>query len=168
MNGARFVHDQLERHGWEVACTRAPRRSRAPWSAAEIADAARVKGLAPLGCKIAAEIGDIGRFPSPAKLTGYSGLCPRVYQSGECDRRGPLSKRGPKYLRWALVEATTHACTHPLYRERYQRTKTRLGRQRGPKVAQVDLARRLATAIWHMLTRNRPFAPAGATPTMAA
>lgn len=35
MNGARFVHDQLELEGWEV----------------EIADALRVKGLAPLACK---------------------------------------------------------------------------------------------------------------------
>jgi transposase len=121
-----------------------------------------------LAYTIAAEIGDIGRFRSPAKLAGYSGLCPRVYQSGECDRRGPLTKHGPKYLRWALIEATTHACKHPLYRERYQRTKKRLGKQRGPKVAQVDLARRLAEAIWHMLTREQPFAPAGAAPTMAA
>jgi hypothetical protein len=29
-------------------------------------------------------------------------------------------------------------------------TKARIGRQRGAKVAQVDLARRLAEAIWHM------------------
>lgn len=35
MNGARFVHDELEGHGWEVV----------------IADAFRVKGLAPLACK---------------------------------------------------------------------------------------------------------------------
>ena len=35
MTGARFVHDTLERSGWEV----------------EIADAAKVKGLAPLACK---------------------------------------------------------------------------------------------------------------------
>jgi transposase len=35
MNGARFVHDQLERGGWQV----------------EIADAVKVKGLAPLACK---------------------------------------------------------------------------------------------------------------------
>jgi transposase len=116
-----------------------------------------------LAYTIAAEIGDIARFASPTKLAGYSGLCPRVYQSGESDRRGPLSKQGPKYLRWALVEASTLACTHPLYRERYQRTRTRLGKQRGPKVAQVDLARRLAEAIWHMLSRNQPFAPASAT-----
>lgn len=35
MTGARFVHDQLELAGWEV----------------EIADAQKVKGLAPLACK---------------------------------------------------------------------------------------------------------------------
>jgi transposase len=35
MNGARFVHDRLEPAGWQV----------------EIADAQKVKGLAPLACK---------------------------------------------------------------------------------------------------------------------
>jgi transposase len=121
-----------------------------------------------LGYTIAAEIGDIDRFASPKKLTGYTGLCPRVYQSGGTDRRGPLTHAGPKYLRWALMEATTGACRHELYRDRYQRTKRRLGKQRGPKVAQVDLARQLSEAIWHMLTRNQPFAPAGATRALAA
>jgi transposase len=121
-----------------------------------------------LAYTIAAEIGDIARFSSPTKLAGYSGLCPRVYQSGDSDRRGPLSKNGPRYLRWALIEATSHASHHPAYRDRYERTKLRLGKQRGPKVAQVDLARRLAEAIWHMLTRNRPFAPAGAPAPMTA
>jgi transposase len=35
MNGARFVHDTLEEHGWEVL----------------IADAQKVEGPAPLACK---------------------------------------------------------------------------------------------------------------------
>jgi transposase len=35
MNGARFVHDELVKYGWEVL----------------VADAQRVKGLAPLACK---------------------------------------------------------------------------------------------------------------------
>jgi transposase len=121
-----------------------------------------------LAYTIAAEIGDIARFPTATKLAGYTGLCPRVYQSGESDRRGPLSKNGPRYLRWALIEATGHASRHPAYRDRYERTKLRLGKQRGPKVAQVELARRLAEAIWHMLTTNQPFAPAGATAPMTA
>jgi hypothetical protein len=52
--------------------------------------------------------------------------------------------------------------------DRYQQTKTRIGKQRGAKVAQIDLARRLSEAIWHMLTRNEPFAPKGATDPLAA
>ncbi len=121
-----------------------------------------------LAYTIAGEIGTIERFATPTKLTGYTGLCPRVYQSGESDRRGSLSKHGPRYLRWALIEATTHACRHPAYATRYQRTARRLGKQRGPKVARVQLARTLAHAIWHMLTHNRPFAPASATHPLAA
>jgi transposase len=121
-----------------------------------------------LGYTIAAEIGDISRFASPPKLAGYTGLCPRVHQSGQSDRRGHLTHAGPKYLRWALMEAATHACRHPLYRDRYQQTKRRLGKQRGAKVAQVDIARRLSEAIWYMLTRDQPFAPAGATHSLAA
>ena len=35
MNGARFVHDELVSYGWEVL----------------VADAQKVKGLAPLACK---------------------------------------------------------------------------------------------------------------------
>ena len=112
-----------------------------------------------LAFTIAAEIGEIERFSSPQKLTGYTGLCPRVNQSGERDRRGPLTKHGPTYLRWALLEATMHALRHPAYAERYQRTKKRLGKQRGAKIAQVDIARRLAHAIWHMLTRNQRSLP---------
>jgi transposase len=115
-----------------------------------------------LGYTIAAEIGDIGRFPTSKKLVGYTGLCPSVDQSGGHDWRGELAKNGPRYLRWALIEAATHAARHPAYAARYQRTKTRLGRQRGAKVARVDIARKLAEAIWWMLTTNKPFAPAGA------
>jgi transposase len=112
-----------------------------------------------LAFTIAAEIGEIERFSSPQKLTGYTGLCPRVNQSGDSDRRGPLSKHGPRYLRWALIEATMHALKHPAYAERYQRNKKRLGKQRGAKVAQIDIARRLAHAIWHMLPATRSSLP---------
>ena len=121
-------------------------------------------GIGPvLGYAIASEIGDIGRFASWRKLVGYTGLCPRVEQSGESDRRGPLKKNGPKWLRWALVEAASHAGAQPAYRPLYESTKTRLGKQRGPRVAQITVARKLAEAIWYMLTRTEPFAPAGAT-----
>src|SRR5674476_1423254 len=108
-----------------------------------------VPGIGPiLAYTIASEIGDIGRFSSPKKLTGYTGLCPIVRQSGNRD------------VRWALIEAATHAARDAHYRDRYERTKRRLGRQRGAKVARIDIARKLAEAIWHILTKNEPFAPA--------
>jgi transposase len=120
-------------------------------------------GIGPvLGFTIAAEIGDIGRFASPAKLVGYSGLCPRVYQSGERDRRGPHAKNGPKYLRWALIEAAQYAARGGHYHDLYHRTRGRVGRSRGGAIAKLTVARKLAEAIWWMLTRTQRFAPAGA------
>lgn len=93
---------------------------------------------------MASEVGDIERFASPRKLCGYTGLCPRVYQSGQTERRGPLAKNGARYLRWAYVEAATHAAAAPIYREHYLRTRAILGRFRGPKIARIEVARKLA------------------------
>jgi transposase len=121
-----------------------------------------------LGYTIAAEIGDISRFPTPRKLVGYTGLTPKVEQSGERDRRGPLRKNGPDYLRWALIEAAHTAGRHPRYRPIVERMRARHGRKRGSKIAAIEIARRQTEAIWHMLTHNRPFAPAGATAPLAA
>src|SRR5947199_1860645 len=109
-----------------------------------------------LGYTIASEIGDIARFPTPRKLIGYTGLCPRVDQSGERDRRGPLRKNGPTFLRWALVEAAHLTIRwYPPYRELADRKRARHGRTRGSKIAAVEIGRRLSEAIWHMLTNNQ-------------
>jgi transposase len=62
-----------------------------------------------LGLTFAVEIGDIRRFRSASKLVGYSGLVPRVHQSGETSPTGRLSKAGAPLLRWAAVEAAQHA-----------------------------------------------------------
>jgi transposase len=122
-----------------------------------------------LGATIAAEIGDVARFASARKLVGYTGLCPRVRQSGEVDRRGALSKHGPPYLRWALIEAAHNAIrSYPPYRARVERTRERLGRKRGGAIAAISVARSLAEAIWWMLTRDQPFAPAGASTPLTA
>jgi transposase len=122
-----------------------------------------------LAFTIASEIGDISRFATPRKLTGYTGLCPRVDQSGERDRRGPLRKNGPNYLRWALVEAAHSSIRwHPPYRTIRERMHARHGQKRGTKIAAIEIGRRLSEAIWHMLTRNEPFAPAGAPASLAA
>jgi transposase len=121
-----------------------------------------------LAYTIASELGSIERFPTPRKLTGYTGLCPKVDQSGERDWRGPLKKNGPRYLRWALIEAAQHAGRSPHYQPLYQRKRAQYPGPRGSKVAAICVARQLAEAIWYMLTRDQPFAPAGATTALAA
>jgi hypothetical protein len=52
-----------------------------------------------------------------------------------------------------------------------QLTKRRLGNARGAKLAQIEVARRLTYAIWHILTNNEPFdaaVPGGAAFRLAA
>lgn len=122
-----------------------------------------------LAYTIASEIGDIDRFQSPRKLVGYSGLCPRVDQSGERDRRGALRKNGPTQLRWALIEAAHVAARcYPPYHEIAERMRAKHGRPRGSNIAAIEISRRLSEAIWHMLTNQQPFAPAGARYRLAA
>jgi hypothetical protein len=48
------------------------------------------------------------------------------------------------------------------YRPIIERMRDRHGRRRGCALASVEIARRLTKSIWWMLTRNQPFAPAGA------
>lgn len=126
-------------------------------------------GIGPLlGYTIAVEIGDIGRFAAAKNLVGYTGLVPKVHQSGETDWRGSVTRHGPGLLRWAYIEATTWAQKHPAYQQRHQRIRTRRGTHQGAAIARIDTARRLATATWWMLTRNQPFDPQGPTLPLVA
>lgn len=52
-----------------------------------------------------ATVDDPKRFPDGEKLASYLGLVPSVYQSGETEYRGRITKTGDKLLRWLLVEA---------------------------------------------------------------
>jgi transposase len=92
-----------------------------------------------LAFTIASQIGDIARFRTPTKLTGYTGLTPKVEQSGDSDRRGPLRKNGPNHPRWALVDAAHTASRHPLYQPIVERNRARHGRTRGSKLAALTI-----------------------------
>jgi len=110
-----------------------------------------------LALTLAAEIGDISRFPSARKLVGYAGMAPGVRQSGDRTKTGlPLSKAGSRTLRWAAVEAAQHARResnpwHQLY--------TDLCKRSGKNDAKSAVARKVLTAAWHMLSLQQPFKP---------
>lgn len=64
-----------------------------------------------MGAMILAEIGDFERFDSPDKILAYAGLSPSTYQSGQMDGcYSHMEKRGSRYLRYALFNATKYVC----------------------------------------------------------
>ena len=64
-----------------------------------------------MGAMILAETGDFSRFDSPDKVLAYAGLSPSTYQSGQLvNGYAHMEKRGSKYLRFAIFNATKYVC----------------------------------------------------------
>ena len=60
-----------------------------------------------MGVMILAEIWDFSRFDSPDKILAYAGASPSTYQSGQLESSySHMEKRGSRYLRFALINAT--------------------------------------------------------------
>jgi hypothetical protein len=78
---------------------------------------------------------------------GYLGLDPRVRQSGTTPaRHGSISKQGSSEARHVLVEAAWTATRTP---GPLQAFGERIRARRGPNVAAVAIARKLAALCWH-------------------
>ena len=145
----------IERLSAEVAQRRAPAQ----------AALEQLDGMPGVGRRTAeivlAEVGtDLARFPSPAHLASWAGLCPGNDESGGKQRAGRTRKGNP-WLRAALVEAA-HAAV---------RTKgsylgvqfRRIASRRGAKRALIAVAHTLLTIIYYLLTRGGAYADLGAT-----
>ena len=64
-----------------------------------------------MAAMILAEVGDFTRFSSPDKLLAYAGMSPSTYQSGQLKNCYPhMEKRGSRYLRYAIYNATKYVC----------------------------------------------------------
>ncbi|MFZ2095537.1 MAG: IS110 family transposase [Anaerolineales bacterium] len=106
------------------------------------------------GLLIAAEIGEIKRFPNAGKLCSYAGLVPTMHASGGKVRMGSITKQGSKWLRWILVECTLHAIKKS---DHYRDLYTRVAHKHGNGTARVAVARSMLRAIYAMLRFNRPY-----------
>jgi len=115
-----------------------------------------------LSLSLVAEIGDIRRFPSPTHLRGYSGLTPAVRQSGDRDARGPLTKTGNRWLRYAAVLAAQRMSQMRAPDPRLKRTFLSVAFRHGCNPGKVAAARRLLDLIYHLLTREEDYRPAAA------
>src|SRR5262249_31973706 len=118
-------------------------------------DDPRVRVLTPIpggGSFIAppviAEGGDGRRFPPARPRASFAGLTPRVRNSGERIRLGPISHQGSPHLRWGLIQAAQTAvqAEGPL-KSFYERIRHR----RGSKVAKVAVAREILTLCYYGL-----------------
>ena len=111
----------------------------------------RLPGIGPvLAAVIAAEIGDITRFPQPrpAVLLGRPDTpAPRVRSQG---RPGHITKQGSPILRWAMVEAIQHQPAGSPVRETKDRIIARRGSQ-AKNIAKTAAARKLLTCVFYAM-----------------
>ena len=106
------------------------------------------------GLLIATEMGTIDRFPTHGQLCSYAGLVPSVHSSGGKTRLGSITKQGSKWLRWILIECSSHAAKGSA---RYKSLYTRVAYKHGKATARVAVARSMLRAMYYMLKYNRPF-----------
>jgi len=100
---------------------------------------------------IKAEVGDFNRFSHPDKLTAYAGLVPSSHSSGGKEHFGRITKRGPKYLRYAMIGAVQ--TINPSWGELYTayEVKKEAG---GSGRAKVKIARKLLKICWYLVRKT--------------
>ncbi len=105
---------------------------------------------------LSSRIAGIKRFKRPRALANYFGLTPGCRNSGEKkERLGHITKAGSSMARWVLGQASKHILrTDPAMRAWFKKLK----RKKGSKIARVAVMRRMATVIWHMLTKRKTWA----------
>jgi len=97
-----------------------------------------------------------GSKESPEKLASYFGLTPRVRQSGDrAAFHGRITKHGNATARTMLVEAAWSAASVPGPLRAFF---IRIRAKKGGCAAAVATARKMAVLIWHLLTKEKPYA----------
>ena len=94
-----------------------------------------------------AEIGDVTRFASPAKLCSWAGLTPKHRESDTTVRRGHITKQGSKLVRWAAIEAVAKLPADTKLRA----DRDRIAARRGHNIATTAAARKLLTLVFYGL-----------------
>ena len=104
-----------------------------------------------------ATVDDPIRFTLSKSLGAHIGLTPRVYQSGEIDRSGQISKAGDHMLRHLLYEAASALMTRCRQPSKLRAWGVAVARRRGAKRARVAVARKLAVIMHRMWVSGSRF-----------
>ena len=112
-----------------------------------------------MGAMILAEIGDFSRFDSADKILAYAGMSPSTYQSGQLDNcYAHMEKRGSRYLRYALYNATKYVCHWDESFGAYLEKKRLEGKHYN--VALSHATKKLVRLIFAMEKSGRAYIPA--------
>jgi transposase len=112
-----------------------------------------------LSAVMALEIGPVERFASGERLASYAGTTPRVISSGGKTRHGQLRPDVNRYLKWAYMEAANVvAMNNKRWPDRHVACLyRRLKEKKGHAKAIGAVARHLAEASWHVLSRKESY-----------
>jgi transposase len=102
-------------------------------------------------------VDDPARFGSSKTVGAHVGLTPRLYQSGETDRSGQISKAGDSMLRHLLYEAASALMTRCRQPSKLRAWGVAIARRRGAKRARVAVARKLAVIMHRMWVSGSVF-----------
>ncbi|MBR0600653.1 IS110 family transposase [Sinanaerobacter chloroacetimidivorans] len=106
---------------------------------------------------IIAETENFSNFNSAEKVLAFAGLEPSVYQSGQLtSTHSKMVKRGSKYLRYALFNATKYVCHWDAGFSQYLAKKRSEGK--AYNVAVSHATKKLTRVIFHLVKTNQPFA----------
>ena len=95
------------------------------------------------------------RFEKPTEIASFLGLAPRIIQSGQSCREGPITKSGRAQLRSKLIEASWVWIRQD---QQARAVYVRLcGNTGSANKAIVGMARRLAIHLWHMLCEKEHY-----------
>lgn len=105
---------------------------------------------------IAAYLDNPHRFRTAGEVSAYAGLVPRQFQSGQTDRHGRITKRGPRLLRAVLVESSWLVVRYNPWAARLF-ARLHRGQKSRRKPALVAVARKLLVRCWAMLRTGQPW-----------
>ena len=109
-----------------------------------------------MGAMILAEVGDFSRFGSSDKLLAYAGLSPSTYQSGQLKNCYPhMEKRGSRYLRYAIYNATKYVCLWNPTFAAYLAKKRAEGKHYNVAISHV--AKKLVRLIFALEKSGQPY-----------
>ena len=109
-----------------------------------------------MGAMILAEIGDFSRFENADQILAYAGLSPSTYQSGQLTSSyAHMEKRGSRYLRYALFNATIYVCNWDPVFNSYLAKKRAEGKHY--YVAISHACKKLVRMIYRMQLTGEPY-----------